>query len=416
MNTVKYPLNLEEMGIDVPEVLDVPAVNIISNEIRKKYGIEVIPLHMGVPGIPAPEVIKQTQIEAIREGLDERYCLEGNEKLIAELTVYYRQRIGVEVDREHIVIVNGGMEAGSFCFDVLGHRDQRRKVIFVTPGFRQSYDRIVSCGLEPIIVSMEDGQGGFMQTIEEQVSTQRASLIVLSNPNNPTGRVLADEELKQLAQICNNDDYDVVCAVDDAYLELNYRKRTYRHLMQLTPRAVSLWSASKIYSQAGNRVGAIVGCRELMRQEYPGLKDRFATPGIGGALKRLQHNSNVNPNSPAQAGVAAGLAYDNSHRYELSQGVRKIYQHRIERLKALCLKDGFELLYEPGGAIYLAVDHPRTEDGNDLARKLLSVGVASVPLFVFLGSQRGVRLSVSKLDEAAGRRLGESLAAFNSIS
>lgn len=415
MEQVKYPIDFEQAGIRVGKTLDVPTVNIIVTELKKKLGIEIIPLHMGVPGIPAPKVIKQAQIKAIEEGLDERYCLEGNEKLIAELALYYKQMAGVEVDKGSIIIVNGGMEAGSFCFDVLGHRDERREVIFITPGFRQSLDRIKSCGLNPITVSMDDGQSGFVGNIEEQVRTQNASLIVLADPNNPTGRVLSDEELEGLARICNNDDYDVVCAVDDAYLELNYRKRSHRHLLSLTPRAISLWSASKIYSQAGNRVGAIVGRRGLMALEYPRLKERFGAPGIGGALRRLQHNANVNPNSPAQAGVAAGLEYDNNHSYEICKRVRSAYQKRIELLSSLSLKHGFKLLYEPGGAIYLAVDHPRTEDGNDLARKLLSVGVASVPLFVFLGPKRGVRLSVSKLDEEAGHRLSEALAAFNSI-
>jgi aspartate/methionine/tyrosine aminotransferase len=414
MNQVDYPLNLEQIGIRLPEELDVPTVNIIATEIKKKYGLEVVPLHMGVPGIPAPEVIKQAQIKAIQDGLDERYCLEGNQELIAELATYYQQRIGVEVDRDSIVIVNGGMEAGSFCFDVLGHRDERRRVLFITPGFRQSYDRLKSCGLAPITVSMNE-EPGFIPAIEQQVKRQNPSLIVLSDPNNPTGKVLSDEELAGLAQICNNDDYDVVCAVDDAYLELNYRQRSHRHLMELTPRAISLWSASKIYSQAGNRVGAIVGQRELMRREYPRLLDRFGTPSIGGALKRLQHNANVNPNSPAQAGVAAGLAHDNNHHYQICQRVKQIYHQRIEQLKQLCSEQGFELPYEPGGAIYLAVDHPRTKDGNDLARKLLSVGVSSVPLAIFLGPRRGVRFSVSKLDEEASRRLGEALAAFNSI-
>ncbi len=410
-----YPLNLERMGIGVDKTLDVPTVNLIITEIKKKYKIEVIPLHMGVPGIPAPSVIKAAQLEAVNAGLDERYCLEGNESLIAELAVYYQQRIGVEIDISSIIIVNGGMEAGSFVFDVLGSRDKRRQVIFITPGFRQSYDRLISCNLAPVEVSMDAGSSGFIAAVEQQVKAHKPAFILLADPNNPTGRVLTDEELEGLARICNNDDYDVICAVDDAYLELRYRERTYRHLLNLTSRAISLWSASKIYSQAGNRVGAIVGRAELMSREYPRLKDRFGAPSIGGALRRLQHNANVNPNSPAQAGVAAGLAYDNSHNYEICRQTRQAYQRRIEQLKNVSLMYGFELLYEPGGAIYLAVDHPRTADGNDLARKLLSVGVASVPLFIFLGPKRGVRLSVSKLDEAAGRRLAESLAIFNSV-
>ncbi len=399
------PFDFTRLGIAIPERMDVPAVNIIAQQIAQKTGHAVIPLHMGIPGIPAPQVIKEAQIQAIRQGDDERYCLEGYPPLMEELARYYRQHVGVNVHGRDVVTVNGGMEAGSFCFEVVGKRDERRAAIFVTPGFAQNYERMLQCDLEPVQVSMDDGRETLMARIRTAIERHKAGLILLSDPNNPTGAVLTDGELQQLADICNNDAYNVICLVDDAYLEINYSRRTTRHLMQLTSRALSLWSASKVYSQAGNRIGAILGPPEAMNAKYPALKQRYETDSLGGALKRLRHNANVNPNLPAQVGVAAGLAYDNTHDYELCRSACREYQKRINLLKDLCLAAGFKLIYQPEGALYLAVDHPASQSGDDLAKKLLMAGVSSVPLWVFMGANRGVRLSVSKMSEEAGKKL-----------
>jgi len=409
---VALPLDLAALGIYPPRPLTVVAVHQVLQEIEKKSGVAGVPLHMGSPGLPAPEVIKEAQIEAIRQGLDATYCLEGDAGLMAELARYFRQRIGVEVDEDNVIVVNGGMEAVAFAVDVLGHRDERRRVAFVTPGFTQTYERLKECGLVPVEVPKEQGGREFIQRLRDTVRKVQASLIVLSDPNNPTGGVLSDEELQGLAEICNDPALEVICAVDDAYLELNYTPRTIRHLLLLTEQALSLWSASKVYSQAGNRIGAILGRPNLLRRKYPRLEERFGVTSVAGALKKLRHNANVSPNYPAQVGVAAGLRYDNEQGYVLCQQVREVYRRRLEELQKICLRYGFELLYAPGGALYLAVDHPRAEDGDDLALRLLRVGVSSVPLHIFLGPKRGVRLSVSVLDEAAGKRLEEALAAF----
>lgn len=95
--------------------------------------------------------------------------------------------------------------------------------------------------------------------------TDKTKLIVINNPDNPTGALMSAEELKQIVEIAKSVNAYVLC--DEVYRHLNQAEGYTPSIIDLYPKSISTSSMSKVFSLAGLRLGWIATHdKELMAQ------------------------------------------------------------------------------------------------------------------------------------------------------
>ena len=168
---------------------------------------------------------------------------------------------------EDVMMVIGGTGANDLTiFSILEHGDN---CVVIKPSYQQHYDIPKGMGIETRIVQLK-AEDNYVLNLDdvEEACDENTKLIILTNPNNPIGITLYDEELKRLVDIAKKYDSWILCdemyrGLDDNYmpsiLDYGYKK------------AVSVCSLSKMFSMAGTRIGWII-CRD--REMYEVIKTR----------------------------------------------------------------------------------------------------------------------------------------------
>ena len=160
------------------------------------------------------------------------------------------------------------------------------------PGFHCFAPMVRIVGAVPVPVPLL-GDAGFRFSIEalrERV-TSRTRLLLLCNPDNPTGRVRDRAELEAIAEAA--DEFDFLIMADEAYEHFTYDGRRHISMGALGDvgrRVITVQTVSKVYNMSGWRVGWVVANEEI-------LKPILAVHSYGVCC----------PTSFAQAGAAAVL-------------------------------------------------------------------------------------------------------------
>jgi LL-diaminopimelate aminotransferase len=219
----------------------------------------------------------------------------------------------------------------------------------------------------------------------------KAKLLILSYPNNPTGAVANSEFLKGAVEFCRK--YNIMLCHDLAYSELGFAEHVPESIFQymsLEEPAIEFFTFSKTYHMAGMRIGFCLGNRDIVQSLYA-----------------LKSNMDYGVCGTVQDAALQALAMPDDYYKSL----RSLYQGRAELMyKSLTKKLGWEI-FKPGGAMYLWVPAPAKYNGNGtkFAHELLSeVGIVTTPGLAF-GSEGKNYLRIAlvqneaKLQEAVDR-------------
>ena len=168
---------------------------------------------------------------------------------------------------EDVMMVIGGTGANDLTiFSILEHGDN---CVVIKPSYQQHYDIPKGMGIETRIVQLK-AEDNYVLNLDdvEAACDENTKLIILTNPNNPIGITLYDEELKRLVDIAKKYDSWILC--DEMYrgLNENYMPSILDYGYK---KAVSVCSLSKMFSMAGTRIGWII-CRD--REMYEVIKTR----------------------------------------------------------------------------------------------------------------------------------------------
>lgn len=223
----------------------------------KKRGIKVYHLNIGQPDIASPKVA----LDAVKNNTLPLVAYSHSAGILSfrkKLAEYYK-RFNINVDENEIIVTNGGSEAILFAFmTCLNPGDE----VIVTEPFYANYSGFgKQAGVKtvPIVSKIENGFA--LPPIEEfeKKITPNTKAILICNPNNPTGYLYSEEELRVLAQIVKK--HDLFLMADEVYREFCYDNCKYHSVMQLEgleEHVILLDSISKRYSACGCRIGMFV--------------------------------------------------------------------------------------------------------------------------------------------------------------
>lgn len=226
-------------------------------DAAKKNGIKIFHLNIGQPDIetpqPALDAVYQSDIKVL-----EYSPSQGFESYRVELAKYYATK-DIKVTKDEIIVTTGGSEA--ILFAMLACLNPGDEIIIPEPFYANYNGFAVSAGVKitPINSTIEDNFALPPIADFENAITNRTKAIMICNPNNPTGYLYNQEELKVLRDICLK--HDLYLFSDEAYREFCYDGRQHFSAMQLDgleQHTILLDTVSKRYSACGARIGAFI--------------------------------------------------------------------------------------------------------------------------------------------------------------
>jgi aspartate aminotransferase len=305
-------------------------------EEAKSKGRKVYHLNIGQPDIRTPEVALNA-VRNLKEEVIEYSHSAGIESYRRKLAAHYR-KISIDVDHTEMLITTGGSEAISFA--LMSTVNPGEEVICPEPFYANYNGFSTAAGVKvvPITSSIDTGFALPDITEFEKVITPKTRGIIICNPNNPTGYLYSEAEMRRLGEIVKK--HDMYLYSDEVYREFCYDGKTHfsaMYLEGLQEHVIMMDSVSKRYSMCGARVGALV------------TKNRAV---LDTALKFAQ--ARLSPPSFGQFAGEAALDTPGSYFEE-------VYNEYIERrdfmVGALNNMPGVKCP-SPGGAFYTVVHLP----------------------------------------------------------
>ncbi len=310
-------------------------------------GHDVVRLEIGDPDFDTPAVIAEACGTAIADGTTHYTQSLGLPDLRVAISEHHRTTYGVTVDPENIVVTQGTSPAMLLLFGAL--LDPGDEVIMADPCYPAYPNYVAFLGGVPVAVRTRATDGFRFRLDElEAAITPRTKAIMITSPSNPTGAVLDDEYLRELAALAERTGVHI--ASDEIYHGLDFCGPD-RTILAYTDRAFVLNGFSKTYAMTGWRLGYLIAPPEFVRP-----------------AEKIQQNFFLAANAfVQQAGVVA-----------LTQAgpdvarMRAIYDERRRYLVPELRRIGLTIDSEPCGAFYVFADaRAWGEDSLELSRRLL---------------------------------------------
>ncbi len=324
---------------------------------RRAEGLDVIDFGMGDPREPTDPRI----IEALRDGVRERMgypAAVGLPELREAVSAWVGRRFGVSLNPDtHVIPTLGSKEAiFSFAHVVLDLAGGSDTVIATQPGYPVGVRGAQFAGarIEELPLLEENGFLPDLGAVTAE-TWQRAGLVWVNYPNNPTGATAPLGFYEQLAALARK--HDFVLASDEAYTELWFDEPPVSALQLPDWRNLAVFNTlSKRSSMTGYRSGFVAGDPELVA-----------------ALKQFRPNVGTAPQEFVQR--ASVVAWSDETHVERA---RAAYARKRELFLDLFAKVG---LRDAGGraTMYLWVAVPAGETSEGFATRLLEEGVLVAP-------------------------------------
>jgi aminotransferase len=354
-------------------------------------GADVIRLDQGAVDIAPPSVFVEGVVEALTDPEVHRYAPDpGLPDLRAALARYGSERFGVEWDpRSEIVITAGANQA---CFAALMAMVQPGdEVLLPSPWYFNHAMTVTALGAVPVAVPTR-AEEAFAPTVEAvaEAITPRTRVMVLVNPNNPTGARYMDDLIRELAELAIEKDLWLLS--DQTYHELHFGNASPLSpaaVADARDRVVTVGSFSKSLGLAGWRLGFLAAHADLVTE-----------------ILKIQDCSVICAVRAAQEGLLAALPEAEEHVMR----VREVIRERRDRLTASLRASDLDAFIEPAGSLFLFLNLPALRDDWTFCHRLLEEQhVVAVPGSVFgPGGDGSIRLSYGstvpdRLGQAAGR-------------
>lgn len=319
-------------------------------ELAKSRGTKVHHLNIGQPDIETPACIRD-RLAQLQEKVFEYSPSTGTPAFLKSLQHYYERRVGIPIDVRQILATTGGSEAILFAFMACANPGD--DVMVIEPFYANYRAFATMAGLNVVPVTSR-GRDGFHvppREVFERALTPRTRLVIICNPNNPTGTVYTREELEMVAGFCR--DHGLFLVSDEVYREFVYDGRKAVSALELKgaePFVIVVDSLSKRYSACGIRLGALVTLNDEVYDACLRMaQGRLSPPGLAQFV----------------AVGAEGLGE------EYTRGIVEEYQRRRDVLyDGLRAIPGVELA-RPEGAFYCVPRLP-VDDADDFAVWLLT--------------------------------------------
>ena len=317
----------------------------------KAQGRSIIHMEFGQPstGAPAAAIARAHEVlDADAMGYWESMPLKQR------LAQHYLDSYGVTVAPDRFILTCGASPALVLALNSLFSPGQR--IALARPGYVAYRNAIKALHLEPVEIACGP-EVRYQLTAAALAAVQPApDGVIIASPANPTGTIIAAEELAAIAEVCRERGIRIIS--DEIYHGLSYVEPA-QTMLAYAPEALVVSSFSKYFSMAGWRLGWLLVPQEHIERAQAYCGNLFLTP----------------PSLSQHAALAAFGALDelNGHLHGYAENRRLL----LAALPAL----GLTAIAPPDGAfyIYASIAH-LTDNSLDFCQRLLAdTGVATAP-------------------------------------
>jgi len=225
---------------------------------------DIISLGVGEPDFITPWHIREMCIHSLEKGQTSYTSNSGLPELRDELTRTYYRRYGLDYDpASETLITTGVSEALDIAIRAVVNPGE--EVIVVQPSYVAYVPSVILAGGKPVIVSTHR-EDDFSLTAEalKPAITSKTKAIVLNFPNNPTGAIMEQEGMEDIADLVVENDLFVIS--DEVYECLTYEGShvPFSSLEGMKDRTVMLNGFSKAYAMTGLRLGFAMGAPDII--------------------------------------------------------------------------------------------------------------------------------------------------------
>ncbi len=356
---------------------------------------DAVNLGQGFPDSDGPESMLDAARAAITDGFNQYPPGAGIPELREAVAAQQLDDYGLAYDPDTDVLITvGATEA--IAGAVLGLVEAGDEVVMIEPYYDAYAATVALAGGVRRTVSLVPDGDGFRLDRDALAAAfgPKTTAVIVNSPHNPTGTILSDDDLAEIARLCIAN--DVVAITDEVYEHLVFDGAAHRSLATLPgmkERTLRISGAAKTFHVTGWKVGWISGPREL----------------IAAARAAKQYLTYVG-SGPFQPAIAHALR--NEMDWVRDDAVA--LGEKRTMLSAALADAGFNV-HRSQGTYFVCAD-PRPlgiTDGDAFCRELPErVGVAAVPISAFVDDagpwRHMVRFAFAKSDDAiaeAARRL-----------
>jgi len=220
----------------------------------ERQGKSIIHLEIGEPDFATPANVINAAVNALNAGWTHYGPSAGYPELRETIAAEVRRTRGVPVSADEVVVVPGGKPI--IFYSILALVDEGDEVIYPNPGFPIYESMIHYVGGRAVPIRLRE-EKDFAFDVDEFSSliSDRTRLIILNSPQNPTGGVLSQRDIEQIAEAIG--DREVFVLSDEIYSRLLLEGRHHSIMSQpgFKERTILLDGFSKTYAMTGWRIG-----------------------------------------------------------------------------------------------------------------------------------------------------------------
>ena len=305
-----------------------------ARELRSK-GVDVIGLSLGEPDFNIPEFIKEAAVKAINDNYNSYTPVDGYVDLKKAISRKFSRDNNLNYSASQIVVSTGAKQSIANVIEAMISPGD--EVILLAP-FWVSYSAMIEiCGGIPVIIK-SDITSNFKVTaskIKDNI-TSKTKMIIVNSPNNPSGSVYNEHELRQIGKMLM--DYPKIFVLsDEIYEHINYGVKhfSFASIPELYDRTITVNGVAKAFAMTGWRIG------------YLGAPEWLAK-----ACTKLQGQSTSGANCIAQKATIAAL---NANVNQIKYMIDEFRERRELIIDLLSEIEGFKL-NNPDGAFYIFPD------------------------------------------------------------
>ena len=230
-----------------------------------QQGKDVIDLGPSSPHYTTPRHIIDAGVKALQDGLTNQTPTLGVPEFRRALSEKLSRDNGLQADPDGDLMVVPGSKQGLY-YAANAYTGPGDEVLLVEPTWVSFRQQVELAEATPVAVplSAEEEYHLSYETLEKY-ATDRTSMVILNNPQNPTGRVYTRSELEDVARFAQERDLLVVC--DETYEYFIYDSNEHVTLASLPgmwERTVTSFTFTKAYSMSGWRLGCVVAPSEVL--------------------------------------------------------------------------------------------------------------------------------------------------------
>jgi aspartate aminotransferase len=343
----------------------------------KAQGIDLADFGAGEPHFSTPQHIKDAAIQAIQQNVTRYTAVAGTPEVRKAIVDRHAADFGTNYAADECVFTAGGKLAIFNAVEVLiEHGDE---VIVPVPYWVSYKDIIEFAGGKPVFLETDEAEN-FRVTVQsvEAAITDKTKAIILNTPSNPSGAVMAAEDLYAIVRLAHSKGIYVL--LDECYVYLTFAGEIISgaSCTECKEHVIVLGSLSKTYAMTGWRAGFALGPKQIIS-----------------AMSKLQSQSTSNTASMVQRASIAALTSSQECVSEMRADYIKLRDRVLEGFKSI---PGLTCTV-PQGAFYVYpnisafIGKGGIKSASDLAARLLSEAhVVVVPGEAF-GTENHIRLS-----------------------